>query len=189
MKTRGWQARTRDELIIEVWEALDCESVGERELLAIQQVLGGRLGAGAVVSPACIARVVADEGAALRHPETLNCDTKWRAQNSIPLVSLDELNFTTLAAAAESLKTIDRLCREAAQESSAQKLEQLRELALHYKQEEQLLARSRIVTTQERSVAKEIAEWISIWLQEPDLFADWLDLRQSSPEYRRKFGK
>lgn len=189
MKTKHWQARTRDELIIEVWEALDCESVGERELLSIQEVLAETLGSGAVVSPAAIARVVADEGAALRHPEILNCDRKWRTQNSILLISLDKLNFTNPAEAAASLKMIDRLWREAAHETNGHKLEQLRELALHFKQEEQLLARSKIVTTEERSVAKEIAEWISIWLREPDLFTDWLDLRQRSPEYQRKFGK
>src|ERR1700682_5847532 len=75
---REWRSRTKRDLIIEVWEALDCESVGARELDQIQQVLHERLGAGAIESPAAIARVVADEGAALRHPEVFECDLKWR---------------------------------------------------------------------------------------------------------------
>ena len=65
---KAWQSRTKRDLIIEVWEALDCESVGARELEQIQQVLAEELGLGAVESPGSIARVVADVGAALRHP-------------------------------------------------------------------------------------------------------------------------
>ena len=78
MKTpaKHWQSRTKRDLIIEVWEALDCESVGARELEQIQRVLSETLGAGAIESPAAIARVVADEGAALRHPEVFECDFK-----------------------------------------------------------------------------------------------------------------
>src|SRR6266852_484964 len=72
------RASTRRDLLIEVWEALDCESVGARELEQIQQVLHEKLGAGAIESPATIARVVADEGAALRHPEVFESDLKWR---------------------------------------------------------------------------------------------------------------
>ena len=58
----NWNARTKHDLIIEVWEYLDCESVGARELEQIQQALGERFGAGALQSPASIARTVADEG-------------------------------------------------------------------------------------------------------------------------------
>ena len=56
-------------------------------------------------------------------------------------------------------------------------------------QEARLLARSKIVAAADRAVAKEIAEWIRIWLQQPDLFEDWLSLRQLSPEYRKVFAE
>ena len=73
------KARTKAELIIEVWEHLDCESVGAKELEAIQRAVRDRFGAGAVASPASIARTLADEGAVLRHPEVIECDASWRA--------------------------------------------------------------------------------------------------------------
>src|SRR5918993_396536 len=111
MKATKWQARTRQELIIEVWEALDCESVGERELLAIQDELRRTVGAGAVKSPASIARVVADEGAVLRHPEVLNCDTQWRTR--LALIPSQQLDFSSLPAAAASLKQIHELLLKA----------------------------------------------------------------------------
>jgi len=187
MKATKWQARTRAELIIEVWEALDCESVGARELLAIQDALRETLGDGAVVSPASIARVVVDEGAVLRHPEVLNCDTKWRARILAAPVAPQQFDFSSLQAAAASLRKIDDLRKEAEAESSQQSLQHLREVIMQASQEARLLARSKIVAEADRAVAKEIAEWIHIWLQQPELFEDWLSLRQLSPEYQQKF--
>ena len=187
MKTTKWQARTRQELIIEVWEALDCESVGERELVAIQQELHKTLGAGAVISPAAIAREVADEGAMLRHPEVLHCDTRWRRQHLAELSAGEDLNFSNLVAAKASLLKIDELRREAEAESNESALQRLRELVVGGGKEARLVARSRIVPDHERAVAMEIMEWLRVWLQQPDLFADWLSLRQRSPEYRQRF--
>jgi len=186
MKGTKWQARTRQELIIEVWEALDCESVGERELLTIQDELHHTLGAGAVESPASIARVVADEGAVLRHPEVLNCDTQWRTR-SLALIPPPQLDFSSLAAAANSLKKINELFLEAHAESNDQTLRELREMAMQAGREAQLVARSRIVAEQDRKVAKEIVEWLRVWLLQQELFDDWLSLRQRSSEYRKKF--
>lgn len=187
MKPNKWQARTRQELIIEVWEALDCETVGERELLAIQEELRKALGAGAVISPAAIAREVADEGAVLRHPEVLNCDTKWRTQQLAKLIAAEDLDFSNLVAAKASLLKIDELRREAEAESNEPALQRLRELVVGGGKEARLVARSKILPDQERMVAKEIMEWLRVWLQQPELFADWLTLRQRSPEYRKEF--
>jgi len=189
MKTHHWQARTRDELIIEVWEALDCESVGARELLAIQDALRETLGVGAVVSPASIARVVVDEGAVLRHPEVLNCDIKWRARSLAASRPLEELDFSTLEAAATSIKQIDELRMEAETEPNNHSVKQLRDLVIQAGKEARLIARSTIVPERERAAAKEICEWVRIWLQQPALFDDWLSLRQRSPEYQRKFAE
>ena len=189
MKETKWQARTRQELIIEVWEALDCESVGERELLAIQEELHKTLGAGAVISPASIAREVADEGAMLRHPEVLHCDTRWRTQQLAELIAGEDLDFSNLVAAKASLLKIDELRREAEAESNEPALRRLRELVVGGGKEARLVARSRIVPDQERIIAKEIMEWLRVWLHQPDLFADWLSLRQRTPEYRKEFGE
>jgi len=63
MTGKNWKARNRHDLIVEVWEDLDCESVGARELEQIQRALREKFGAGALTSPASIARTVADEGA------------------------------------------------------------------------------------------------------------------------------
>ena len=77
---QNWQARTKRDLIIEVWERLDCETVGARELDEIIGAVHERFGAGAVESPAQVARLLADEGAELRHAEVLEADARWRAR-------------------------------------------------------------------------------------------------------------
>src|ERR1043166_6206447 len=107
MSAKSWSARTRRELIIEVWEALDCESVGARELEQIQQALGEKFGAGAQESPAAIARTVADEGAMLRHPEVFDCDVKWRKQRIENGSFQGELDFSDLSLAFRSVVSIE----------------------------------------------------------------------------------
>ena len=68
------------DLIIEVWEALDCQSVGRAELERIEKELLEKFGTGVTQSPAAIARTLADEGAVLRHPEVFEWDSEWRKQ-------------------------------------------------------------------------------------------------------------
>jgi len=89
MKADRESRKTKRDLIIELWEALDCESVGARELEQIQNAVAEKFGEGAVDSPASIARVLADEGAVLRHPEVLDFDTKWRERNLSELIPSD----------------------------------------------------------------------------------------------------
>jgi len=187
MTSSKWKSRTRQDLIIEVWEALDCESVGERELLAIMETLTETLGAGSVISPAMIARELADEGALLRHPEVLRCDTKWREQQLAELLAAGELNFGSLDAAKVSLLKIEELRREAEAESNEPALQRLRAVVVQQSEATGAVARSRIVPAQERMVANEIIAWLRVWLQQPRLFADWLSLRQRSPEYLKEF--
>ena len=40
-----------------------------------------------------------------------------------------------------------------------------------------------------RSLNQEIASWLTIWLQSPDVFNNWVSLRQRSSEFIDKFGK
>lgn len=183
MEAKKWRAGTKQDLIIEVWEALDCESVGASELGQIQEVIRQRFGSGSLDSPASIARTLADEGAVLRHPEVLSLDTEWRERELSALISPDELNFTGLAEASVSIKKLDTLRRKLEQNSEPAQLKRLREMTLGFKQEALGMAHSRNVERQKRMEAREIAQWLTVWLQSPDIFEDWLSLRQRSPEF------
>jgi hypothetical protein len=183
MSKGKWQARTKQDLIVEVWEHLDCESVGADELEQIQREIGDQFGRGAIESPAAIARTLADEGAVLRHPEILICDTRWRESR---VAEQDHLDFSTLQTAQESIQKLE-LARQK-EEGSGQDAQKITEMALQIKKQVQLRARSKIVDGRERMLAKEIAQWLTVWLTQPDLFEDWLSLRLRSPEFVEKFG-
>jgi len=173
--------------MIAVWESLDCESVGAAELEQIQRAVAARFGEGAVESPASLARVLADEGAVLRHPEVLEADIRWR-KRKLSSITTTDLDFTTLLGAAESMSELERLRNELTRAGNDRGLRQLRETALGNKAERLLLARSSVISESERNVAKEIAGWLDVWLSSSELFRDWLDLRRASPEYRDRFG-
>src|SRR6266849_3724485 len=66
------------ELIVSTWRSLGVGRVGRKELRAIQNALAKEFGKNAVQSPASIARVLADEGAELKHPEIIEFDARWR---------------------------------------------------------------------------------------------------------------
>jgi hypothetical protein len=179
--------QTKQDLMIQVWEQLDCESVGAKELISIQQALLERFGAGAVDSPAAIARVLADEGAVLRHPEVLECDAAWREAGFAACPIPREISFENLEVAALSIKKVDEIRQDL--EAEARKLEsaRLRQEVTAFREERLLVARSAVVSERVRLEAAEIVEWLDVWLKTPDFFADWLELRRRSAEFESRF--
>ena len=78
-----------------------------QELEQIQQALGKKFGEGALESPAAIARVVADEGAVLRHPEVFTFDGKWRERRLMNGGLQAKLDFTDLSKAFQSVVKLE----------------------------------------------------------------------------------
>ncbi len=173
--------------MIEVWEHLDCESVGAEELEQIAAAVQERFGAGAVESPAVIARVLADEGAELRHAEVLELDVRERSLDPYDAMFRNVLKFSTFEQAANSLKQLDNLRRKFAREKDQAGLRRVRETALKGKQRAEMIARNRNVEERKRAEKAEIAEWFTVWLQAPEIFNGWLELRQRAPNFREKF--
>lgn len=182
-----WKARTKTDLMIEVWEHLDCESVGASELEAVRAVIVARFGAGADESPARIARLLADEGAELRHAEVLEADARWRADDPYEAAFRNVLKFSDFDQAIASLKRLDNLRREFARRADKEGLRRVRETILKGKRRAEMIARNAKVAERKRAEKAEIAEWFTVWLQTPEMFADWLELRRRSPDFRLRF--
>src|SRR5438876_11546886 len=72
------QVRSKREFIVAEWHRLGEKAIGRKELRAIQRTLHKKFGDEAIESPAELARVLADEGAELRHPEVIEFDAEWR---------------------------------------------------------------------------------------------------------------
>jgi hypothetical protein len=97
---------SRDEFIVEVWEGIGKEVVGADELIAIQNAVVEKFGSSAIPSPALIARVLADQGVRLRHPEILQADSRWREQRLS--FTPDDLAFDGLDTALVFIKRLEQ---------------------------------------------------------------------------------
>ncbi len=186
-KSDKWKARTKRDLMIEVWEHLDCESVGAKELEQIAGEVRERFGAGAVESPAMIARLLADEGAELRHAEVLELDVRERSLDPYDAMFRNVLKFSTFEQAANSIKQLDNLRKKFAREKDQAGLRRVQETALKGKQRAAMIARNRNVDERKRAEKAEIVEWFTVWLQAPEIFSSWLELRQRAADFREKF--
>jgi hypothetical protein len=185
MSSKTWRARTKRDLVVEVWKQLNCDSVGANELDEIQSAIQRRFGLGAVESPAAIARLLAEEGAVLRHPEILEVDTAWREQ--MLLATDEEFDFGTLSSAALAIGKLDALQKEFQSKGDEGGLWRIGQLVSNVREDLLLISRSKATSQSARSEAKEIVEWLSIWQRTPELFADWLELRLISKEFLELF--
>ena len=165
----------RDQFIVDWWSENGNETAGAAELDQVQQALVERFGAQGRESPAVIARTLADNGVRLKHPEVLEADVRWREQSS--LFTSEELNFTSIDAA---IAFADKL-------AGLQQGPELRSLVLQLKAELEWVAKSMRVPLADRLVALEVARWLTIWLQNPPIFPEWLVLRRDSAEFRERF--
>lgn len=184
---REWQSRTKCDLIIEVWEHLDCETVGAKELEKIIEIVRERFGEGAVESPATVARLLADEGAELRHAEVLELDAEWRANDPYAAMFRNILKFTDFVQAVGSIRRLENLRKQFARTNDREGLRRVQETALKGKRRAQMISRNTKVDAQKRAEKEEIANWFTLWLQTPEMFETWLELRQNAREFREKF--
>jgi hypothetical protein len=187
MIEQKWKSRTKRDLMIEVWESLDCESVGAAELEEIERVVRERFGEGAIESPVVVARLLADEGAELRHAEVLELDAIKRAADPYEAMFRNVLKFSNFAQAANSIKNLENLRRQFARKKDEAGIRRVREVGLKGKQRAQMIARNPKVDERKRHEKTEIAGWFTVWLQTPEIFQDWLDLRQRSKDFRQRF--
>ena len=146
------------------------------------------------ISPAEVARLLADEGAELRHPEIIESDVRWREPllNSRmdkfaavePLSSGARLNIVD---AGVLISKLEKLRQEFERDDDETGLSELRALAADARQRAEAMGKSRKLNETVRVEQSEIAEWLKVWLQTPALFENWLELRRRSAEFQNKF--
>ncbi|NOT46516.1 MAG: hypothetical protein HOP17_02025 [Acidobacteria bacterium] len=181
------EARNKTDLIIEIWEKLDCESVGADELIAIEQAVLERFGKTAVDSPMIIARLLADEGAVLRHSEIMALYVERASDRPFDPAFRNILNIADLPEAAASLRKLENLRRKYVADQNKEGLRLVREKGQEGRTEALKIARNEKLDPSERTRYAEIAEWLTLWMQSPEMFETWIDLRLSSQDFREKF--
>ena len=174
--------------MIEVWEKLDCESVGASEIDAIDAAIRGQFGDAAAESPMIVARLLADEGAVLRHSEIMQMYVRWVLSDDLAGTLRDLMRVGDLKSALSSIKAAENFRRKYAIDNDEEGLRRLRETVLTSKQAVNAIAESPRSDAMTRQVNIEISQWLSLWLQTPELFETWVELRRSSKDFADKFG-
>ena len=184
-----WNARTKIDLIIEVWEKLDCESIGAAEIEAVELVVRERYGFSAVESPMIIARLLADEGAELRHAEIMELDVARRLESPYDAMFRNILKFSDFRQTLLSIRQMENLRKKFVAENDREGLRLMREIALKGKNRASMISKNEKVAPGKRAEKHEVAEWFTVWLQNPEVFENWVALRQNSPDFVERFGK
>ncbi len=182
-----WQARTKNDLIIEVWEKLDCENVGAAEIEAIEAVVADHYGQSAVDSPMIVARLLANEGAELRHSEIMNLYIDRATDRPYDAALWNVIKIDDLKSALGSIHNLENLRLKYISDNDKEGLRYVRETAIRGKQTAAQIAERKITEAATRQINIEIAQWFTIWLQTPEVFENWVALRQRSPDFIEKF--
>ncbi len=182
-----WISRTKNDLIIEVWEKLDCESIGAKEIEAIEIVVRDKFGDSAVDSPMIIARLLADEGAQLRHSEIMELDVKRRLESPYDAMFRNVLKFSDFKETLISIRRLENLRKKFVSDNDKEGLRLVRETAIKGKDRAMMIAKNPKIEAVKRAEKAEIAEWFTLWLQSPEVFENWVLLRQNSKDFKEKF--
>src|SRR3954470_6568461 len=187
---------TRRALMIATWRGLGEPRVGAKELRRMQRALTSEFGATGIESPAAIARIVADEGAQLMHPEIIEFDARWRESqikkraNAFavvdPLLANEALSLEKAEARILDLEQLRQECENAYDREA---LSYLKAIAVQARESAELRSRQENADHLTQFEQGEIAGWFKVWLQTPALFADWIELRKRSAEFSRRFAK
>ena len=102
---------------------------------------------------------------------------------------LDVLNISGLRSALRSIKDLESLRRKYASVGDKEGLRLVRETAINGKNAAIETAERTRIDQGTRQINAEIAQWFTIWLQTPEVFETWVDLRQRAQEFIDKFGQ
>jgi len=182
--TRGHDAHesaTKKALILEVARGLGKPRFTPAEIEQIRRQLMAHFGAGGKTSPEYIVRVLQEAG--LRVAWSTRADEEDQYEEEFA----DLLHFSTLDEAEMCLVRLDELLRKFQAARDRNEIERVREVARLGRRRAEMIARNHKVAPGKRAEKEEVARWFAIWLETPDAFFEWLEVRKQSPEFQAKF--
>jgi len=93
------------------------------------------------------------------------------------------LSFRSFADAEQTLLRLEELRQKYLADGDDKGHEYCRRIALLGRRRAELVGGNRKVAAVKRKRKMEIAMWFQIWLETPDLFHEWLELRKRSPSF------
>jgi hypothetical protein len=98
------------------------------------------------------------------------------------------LHFATLAETEACLRRMDELWRRFKAEDLHAQAERVMTTARLGVQRARMIAGNKRVSLARRAEKEEIRQWFRVWIENPEVFFDWLELRKQAPEFVEKFG-
>ena len=172
---------TKKSQILEIARGLGVARFTPAEVEQIRRQMIARHGTTGKTSPDYIAGVL--ETAGLRVVWSTRADTEGRYEEEFH----DLLHFATLEEAEMCLMRLDELLRKFRAEGERAATERVLEVARLGRRRAEMIARNPRVEAQKRAEKEEILHWFKIWLDTPEAFFDWLELRKKSPEFHQRF--
>jgi hypothetical protein len=176
------EQETKKRKILEVARDLGVEQFTPAEVEQIRRQLIARFGPQAKTSPEYILDVLEDAG--LR----VNWSTQADSEDLYEEEFRDLLHFATLEEAEMCLMRLDELVRKFRAEGEQAAVKRVLEVGRLGRRRAEMIARNPRVDPHKREEKQEILQWFRIWLETPETFFDWLDVRKRSPDYQQRFG-
>jgi hypothetical protein len=176
--------KSKRELVLDIY---DNEAMGEvtaREIAVINQALIEEYGAGGAMTPAEIARILHDEELPVRFDQIFRMMTTTEKYENTFAHFLENAD---LAEAENSILEIDALYRRFKKAGDGAGVRFAFEAARTARLNATELSQLSQLEAAHRREQAEIALWFSVWLQTPDLFTEWLELRKASAEFKNRF--
>ena len=177
--------RSKKQIILEYCRAKALERIGPQEIRALENELRARLGPSHKISPSYIARVLLEAGKNVEYHDRFSAPSM---PEPYAARLRDLLRFHDFESAEASLRKLDEVYWEYREASDRIGTGIVRSLLQKGKLRAGSLAANPQVSPEKRAEKREIATWFRIWLETPDLFFAWLELRKASEEFRRLFG-
>jgi len=176
------ELKTKKEMILETARAMGIQRWTTAEVDQLRRKLLAEYGEHGKTGSDYIAEVLKAMGWKVQLTEREEAEERFEEEFE------DILHFKTLKDAEVSLTRLDELLRRFKAHGETAAMERVREIARLGKRRAEMISHNRKVEARKREEKKEIAEWFRIWLETPDTFFDWLEVRKASPEFTEKFG-
>jgi hypothetical protein len=173
---------TKKAMILEAAEALGKPRFTPAEIEQIRRKLISQLGEKGKTSSDYVVSVLEEAG--LRVVWSTKSDTEGLYEEEFS----DLLHFSTLEEAEMCLVRLDELFRKFTRDHEPAAIERTREVARLGRRRAEMISRNPKVDAKKRAEKEEIAHWFAIWLETPDAFFDWIEVRKQSAEFLKKFG-
>jgi hypothetical protein len=176
---------SKKQILLDSFKAQARKGLEVGDLRAAQDELRRQLGPGDRTSLGYIASILREAGYEVRYEDRYS-DPVMAEPYATRLKGV--LEFHDLGSAERSLLRLDAIFREYSNAADRLGTKMVQSLVKKGKLRARSIAANPRVQAPKRQEKQEITRWFQVWLETPDLFADWLALRKSSGEFRKLFG-